>query len=147
VINIQLVQKVFLAQFSFSLAGVDPDGACQVLTDKNHLTPVFSALCVPLVGGASTEGNGKTDNETENGEQEGADCQRIYEFWDTGNECRPESDDCQGKYHFGKDRAVHAHEERPLGMLGHVTRADLYRSVAEPVSVVKRLTYKVVLSV
>jgi hypothetical protein len=72
--NIQLVQKILLAQFTFSLSGVNPDGACQILGDKDHLTPVFSTLGVSLVGGTSAEGDGETDDETQNGEQESADC-------------------------------------------------------------------------
>jgi hypothetical protein len=133
-INLQLVQKIFLAQLAISLTGVNPDGARQILGDEDHLTPVFPALCVSLIGGASTERDGETDDETQDGKQEGADCQWVYELRDTGDERRPESDNSQGKDHLGKDGAVHAHEERPFRVFGHVTRANLCKLVREPTS-------------
>jgi hypothetical protein len=107
---------------------VHPDGSGKVLANQQELRPVLAALCVALVGRGRTEGDGETDDETEHGEQQVADLELVDEFTDACDEGRPEGDDDQGKNHLGQHGAVHAHEDGPFGVLGHVTGANLVPS-------------------
>jgi hypothetical protein len=69
----ELVEQVLLSKFAFALSSVVPDCSCHILTDEDQLTPVFSALGVSLIRSACSEGNSKTDDETEHGQKECAD--------------------------------------------------------------------------
>ena len=75
--NVQFGQKVVLAQLALALLGVDPDGTGQVLTNKLDLTPVLPAFHVALVCRACAEGDGETDDETKDGEQQVADVEWL----------------------------------------------------------------------
>jgi hypothetical protein len=81
---------------------VDPDRAREILADKDHLTPVLAALGVSLVRGARTERNRQTDDETEDGEQQRADGERVDELGDAGNERGPQCYNSQWEDHLGK---------------------------------------------
>ena len=59
-----------------------PDCSCHVLTNEDQLTPVLSALSVALVRSACSEGDGKTDDETENSQEESADFELKDELRD-----------------------------------------------------------------
>jgi hypothetical protein len=48
----------------------------------------------------------------------------MEEFGNAGNEGGPEGDNSQWKNHLGEDGAVHAHEEGPFRVLGHVARTS-----------------------
>lgn len=112
--DLQFSQEIVLAQLAVTLVGVDPDGAGQVLANKLYLTPVLPALHVALIGGAGAERDSKTDDETENGEQQVADIQRVNEFRDASDQGRPKANDDEGNEHFWQNGAVHTHKERPL---------------------------------
>lgn len=129
--DIQFVKEILLAQLALSLRSMDPNRACHVLAHEDQLTPVFPSLGVALISGAGTERNGQTDNETKNRKQESADSKWVDEFRDTRDERGPYSDDGQRQDHLRKDGAVHPHEERPFGVLGHVARTNLHMLVIQ----------------
>jgi hypothetical protein len=52
-----------------ALVDVDPDQACQVLGCKRKLRPVLAAFVVALVGSGGAEGEGETDDETQDCEE------------------------------------------------------------------------------
>jgi len=91
----ELVEKIFLSEVAFAFGSVVPNGPCQVLANKDQLTPVLSALGVTLVCGACSERNGKTNDETKNGQKKSADFELKYEFRDACDESRPESYYCE----------------------------------------------------
>ena len=124
----ELVQEILFAQFAVALICVNPNSAGQVLADELKLTPILPAFCVSLVGGASTERNRKTDNETKNCEQQVADVQLVHKFRDTSNRSRPKANNNQGNEHLWQDGTVHAHEEGPFRVLGHIARTNLFSS-------------------
>lgn len=76
-INVQFGQKVLLAQLAVALVCVDPDGTDQVLANELNLTPVLPAFHVALVCRACAEGDGETDDETKDGEQQVADVEWL----------------------------------------------------------------------
>lgn len=59
-----------------ALVDVDPDKTRQVLRDKRELRPVLSTFIVTLICGGAAEAESKTDDETEDCEEEliDADC-------------------------------------------------------------------------
>ena len=91
----ELVEKIFLSEFAFALGSVVPDCPCQVLANKDQLTPVLTALGVTLVCGACSERNSKTNNETKNSQKKSADFEFKDEFRDACDEGRPESYYCE----------------------------------------------------
>ena len=50
-----------------------PDAAGEVAGLHGECGPCFAAVGVTLVGGCAAEGEGETDDETEDGEEEGID--------------------------------------------------------------------------
>ena len=127
----KLVEQVLLSKFAFALSSVVPDCSCHILTDEDQLTPVFSALGVSLIRSACSEGNSKTDDETEHGQKECADFKLKNELRDACNQGRPQSHYCEWYYHLGKDGTVHSHKVRPFAVLGQVARTNLLLTVSK----------------
>lgn len=123
--DIQLAQKILLAQLALALVGVDPDGSGEVLANQLQLTPVLPALHVTFVGRACAERYGETDDETKHGEQQVADIERSNKCRNASDRSRPTSDDEQRDDHLGQHGTVHTHEEGPFRMFGHVAGTNL----------------------
>lgn len=141
--NLHLGEQVFLAEVTLALGNVHPNGSGEVLTNQLQLRPVLATLGVTLVGRRGSERDGETDNETKHGEQQVADLELVNKLGDAGDERRPQGYDGQWKDHLGKHGTVHAQEEGPLGMFGHVARANLGQ-LASDSRADMQTTYKVV---
>jgi hypothetical protein len=70
---VDLGEEVLFAElgiFGVSLVYVNPDETCEVLRCERQLRPVFATVVVALICGGATEAEGKTNDETEDGEKE-----------------------------------------------------------------------------
>lgn len=72
----EFCKEVLLPEISFSLFGVYPDKAGQVVGCEHQLGPVFSAFAISFVGCRAAEAQSEGDDKTEDGKEDGvyADC-------------------------------------------------------------------------
>lgn len=95
---------------------VDPDMTSQVPRGLDELGPILAAFDVTFVSTGSTEGNAKTDDETQDGKQQAGYDKRVPELRYARYDGGPDGNEEKRDNHPGCDAPFHAEEVRHFAM-------------------------------